>query len=364
MQYAKEEKILIWLDSFIGLEYRHKQEIYKKIISLSDVGNAVAACKEYIIANTSSAVYNTIENSYNSVYIDYLLSGLERRNITAVTVASKNYPERLLKTALPPPVLYAKGNVGLMNSKTFGMVGSRKSLPVSVNIAKRFAEELSDSGFTLVTGIAEGVDSAVINGALNSSGNVISVIAGGMDCIYPASNAELIEKVAEKGLVLAEYPPKRRPERFMFPVRNRIIAGLSDGVLIVSGGKKSGTLYTAEYAEEYGRDLFAVPYGIGVQSGEGCNDLIKRGAMLCDSSNDVTNFYGVKKKEKKIALTAEETNVINALRDGEKHIEEISKLLKREPYEVQTTLSVLEIKGVVAKNGVNVYGLIIVDSEE
>ena len=363
MNYTKAELKLIWLDSFIGLEYKIKKDVYEVISDAQDVKAAIESCKEYIVANSGERAYETISCSLSHTYTDFLTDGLARRGIKAITLASSDYPEKLLNTEIPPLVLYAKGNVELLKEKTFGMVGSRKSLPVSVNTAKSFSKELSDAGFTLVTGIAEGVDSAVIEGALDGSGKVISVVGGGLDRVYPASNASLIERVTEKGLALAEYPPEVKPERFMFPVRNRIIAGLSDGVLIVSGGKKSGTLYTAEYAEEYGRELFAVPYGVGVESGEGCNDLIKRGAMLCDTPSDILNYYGVEKKKKTITLTAEEKNVIEILKDGAKHIEEISRILKRETYEVLTVLSVLEIKGAVVKNGVNVYGLVLTESE-
>ncbi len=358
MSYTKEETTLIWLDSFSGLEYKHKREIYAALQTEKDVIAAVNACRGYITENAGERVFETLINSFNRTYTDYILSGLSRKGVRAITRVSDGYPERLNVVPSPPFVLYVKGDETLLGEKTIGMVGSRKSLPVSVNIAKEFSETFAKAGFTPVTGIAEGVDSAVIRGALDGGGKVISVIAGGFDHVYPAANASLIDKITEKGLAVAEYPPYVKPDRFMFPVRNRIIAGLSDGVLVVSGAKKSGTLYTAEYAEEFGRDLFAVPYGVGIESGEGCNDLIKRGAMLCDTPDDILNFYGVEKKKTKIPLSAEETNVINVLRDGAKHIDEISRALGRESYEILTTLSVLEIKGVVAKNGVNVYGLI------
>lgn len=358
MEYGKREKCIIWLDSFNGLEYRHKREILSVLLEEKDSKKAIEKCRAYIVDNLGEACYNTILNSLNSVYLQYVEENLARSKVKAITIESTAYPERLKNTPIPPLVLYVRGNESLLDSKIFGMVGSRKSLPLSINIAKEFAKTLVESNFTVITGIAEGVDSSVIEWALNCGGKAISVVAGGLNHIYPSSNTALAERVAEKGLLVAEYPPDIKPDRYMFPVRNRIIAGLADGVLIVSGRKKSGTLYTAEYAEEYGKDLFAIPYSVGIESGEGCNDLIKRGAMLCDSPSDILDYYGVKKQEKIIALSPDELKVIEILKNGEQHIEEISRMLNRATYEVQTTLSVLEIKGVIARNGVNIYGLI------
>ena len=214
-----------------------------------------------------------------------------------------------------------------------------------------------------MTGIAEGVDTAVLQSALKVKGKVISVIAGGFDNVYPKSNSELLDRIIENGLAISEYPPSTVPKPFHFPVRNRIIAGLSVGSLIVSGAIKSGTMYTAEYSVEYGKDLFAVPYSVGVSSGEGCNELIKRGAMLTDKPEDILTFSGIEEKKEKIVLSDEEKEIVNILRDGEQHIEKLSAKLNTRAFELTPILSILELKGMVVKSG-NVYGLIRIDSEE
>lgn len=358
MKYSKSELHVILLDSFCGLEYKHKKILAESFAAATDFKSAVEQNERYIKSALGNNVYATMKNAGTDGYADAVCENLERKGITAVTCFSEDYSQKLLSTPLYPIVLYAKGDVSLLNERTFAMVGSRKSLPVAIGVARGFSKTISGAGFVLATGIAEGVDSTVLESVLDGNGKAISVVAGGLGRIYPAANAGLVDRLAERGLVIAEFPPEIRSERYMFPVRNRIIAGLSDGVLVVSAGKKSGTLYTAEYAEEYGRDLFAVPYGVGVDSGEGCNDLIKRGASLCDTPDDILDFYGVKNKEEKISLSPDETQIVNVLRDGERHIEEISKLTGKEVFVTAGVLSVLEIKGVVAKNGVNVYGLI------
>lgn len=245
----------------------------------------------------------------------------------------------------------------MLGGKLFTIVGSRKSLPPSKNIAVNYTKELSGAGYALVTGIAEGVDEAVLETALSVGGKAISVIAGGFDNIYPSSHKSLAERIAENGLLISEYPPEVKAMPYFFPLRNRILAALSKGTLVVSASKKSGTIITAEYAEEYGKDLFCVPYSVGIESGVGCNDLIKRGAMLTDSPDDLLDFYGEEKKEK-VFLTSEEKEVTDVLRNGELHIEKMCEALGKQIFEVMPILAVLEIKGVIVKNGNNVYGLL------
>lgn len=364
MKYTASELCLIWLDSFLGLEYKHKQQLYSMINGKLEIKAILTEGKDYITSNVGENEYNTLLNSANQVYLDYILDGLDKRGIKAVTIESKDYPERLKQTAIPPLVLYTKGDVTLLNEECFAMVGSRKSLPLSISIAKDYAKSLSDAGFVLVTGIAQGVDSTVLETGIKNGKKVISVIAGGFDNLYPKSNQLLLDKVVENGLVISEYPPEVQSKPYFFPIRNRIIAGLSKGVLIVSGGMKSGTIYTAEYAEEYGRDLFSVPYSVGIPSGAGCNDLIKRGAMLTDSPTDVLKFYGKEEIKFAITLSESEKQIVALLKDEEQHVEKICSTLGKKIFEVTPLLSVLEIKGVVIKNGVNVYGLSRSDLEE
>ncbi|MBQ9756157.1 MAG: DNA-processing protein DprA [Clostridia bacterium] len=357
-KYNGSELCLIWLDSFEGLEYKHKKELYKLINGKDGIRELLVKGKDYIVSSIGENEYNTLLNSANQNYLTYITDGLERRNITVVTIESSDYPETLKQTPFAPLVLYAKGDVSLMNTDCFAMVGSRRSLPIAIKTAERFATAVSKSGFTLVTGIAQGVDETVLRSVTDNGGKVISVLGGGFDAIYPKSNTELVDKIAETGLVITEYPPEVVSRAHHFPIRNRIIAGLSKGVLVVSGAIKSGTQYTANYAMEYGKDLFAIPYGVGVESGSGCNDLIKRGAILADTPSDILNFYNLEQVEvQKPLLTEEQRRIINGLKDGEKHIQQLSGILNKPVFQLTPLLSELEIMGVVNRNGANVFGL-------
>ncbi len=363
--YNTKELCLIWLDSFIGLEYKHKLELYNLINGKTEIRAVLSEGKRYIESALGTDKYSLLLTSATSTYLNYVIEGLEDRGITAVTLESDDYPDTLKTTSLPPLVLYAKGDVKLLNKCCFGVVGSRKSLPLSIKVAESYVSQLVAVDFVPVTGIAEGVDKAVIDTALGKSGKVISVIAGGFDNMYPKSHQNLVDEVVKNGLVITEYPPEVAVKPYHFPIRNRIIAGLSKGVLIVSAGKKSGTLYTAEYAEEYGRDLFAVPYSVGISSGVGCNDLIKRGAVLTDTPEDILEYYGIEKKEEQTEpLTDLEREIINVLKDGGAHVEKIASALNKLTFEITPTLSIMEIKGFVVKTGVNVYGLARTDLEE
>lgn len=361
-KYTKEEMCLLWLDSFVGLEYKHKKSVYQTFVNKANIVEALHAVKEYLVSEIGEKEFNTLSSSANKTYLEYLIAELDRKGVVAITCISTNYPKALENLELAPLVLYAKGDLSLLNSDCFAIVGSRRSLPLSIGLAENFAKALGQN-FTLVTGIAEGVDSAVLKSALSNGKKVISVIAGGIDNVYPATNKSLIEKVFKQGLVISEYPPKTIPKPYFFPIRNRIIAGLSKGVLVVSGAKKSGTLYTAEYAGEYGKDLFAVPYSVGVASGEGCNELIKKGALLVDSPQDVLDFYGIKDDQGQVELTEQEKEIVKALSQGQMHIEKLSSVLSKRTFIITPILSGLEIKGVVVKSG-NIYGLTRSFSEE
>ena len=358
MKYDEKELLIIWLDSFRDIEYKHKRALYDLLEGKTDLKRNIEINAREISGAIGEAGYNALVSSANADYLKDTVSRLAKAGERAITFKSDDYPERLKEIPDPPLALYARGNIELLKSNIFGVVGSRKSIPLSIGIAKEFSGELTKNGFTLVTGTAEGADSEVIKASLKS-GNVIAVSASGLDNIYPSSNAELIEKVAKTGLAISEHREYIKPMPYMFPIRNRIIAGLSTGVLIVSGKLKSGTTYTAEYCMEYGRDLFAVPYSIGIESGAGTNDLIKRGAILADTPKDILSFYGIEKEcEEETPFSDTEREIVAALKDGEMHIEKIAEKTGMPIYELSSAITALEIKGVAYKIGTNTYGLI------
>jgi len=358
MKYNERELLIIWLDSFNDIEYKHKRALYDLLSGKSDLKRNIESNAREISGAIGETGYNALVSSANSDYLKDTVARLANAGERAVTMASDDYPDSLKEIPEPPLALYCRGNLELLRENLFGVVGSRKSIPLSLSLAREFSGELVKNGFTLVTGTAEGVDSEVIKAAL-SVGKIISVAAGGLDNIYPAENTALIEKAAENGLVISEQREDVKPMPYMFPVRNRIIAGLATGVLVVSGRLKSGTMHTAGYCVDYGKDLFAVPYSVGIESGAGTNELIKRGANLADSPNDILSYYGLEeKREEEILFSDTERAIVSALKEDALHIEKIAERTGIQIYELSSAITALEIKGVIAKNGINTYGLI------
>lgn len=222
-----------------------------------------------------------------------ILGDCERLGIRILTYQDASYPERLRNIYDPPLVLYTKGrNIPFDERVVIGMVGTRECSPYGVKAGGRIAMELARSGAVVVSGIAEGIDTACIRGALMGGGTVVSVLGGGIDVYYPKCNRHLYDDVAAVGMLISEYPPGTPPLGAHFPIRNRIISGLSLGVVVVESKKTGGSMLTVEHVTDQSRDLFALPGPVGVETCEGTNQLIREGsARLITCGWDVLEEY-------------------------------------------------------------------------
>ena len=204
-----------------------------------------------------------------------------------VTLADAAYPHALLEIPDPPTLLYVKGRVELLNQRALAIVGARNATAQGAQTADQFARELSRGGLTIVSGLALGCDAAAHHGALDGPGSTIAVIGTGADRIYPPRNQDLARRVATHGAVVSEFPLGTPALRENFPRRNRIISGLSRGVLVVEAAARSGTLITARLAGDQGREVFAIPGSIHSPLSKGCHQLIRQGAKLVDDAHDI-----------------------------------------------------------------------------
>jgi DNA processing protein len=204
-----------------------------------------------------------------------------------VTMSDPRYPERLKEIFDPPIVLFARGRVELLNSLNLGIVGTRRPTPYGLAVTERLSSDLARAGLTVVSGMARGVDTAAHRGALGAAGNTIAVLGCGVDLVYPSENRRLAADIAAKGLIISEFPMGAPAYPQNFPIRNRIISGLSLGVLITEGAQYSGSSITARLALDQGREVFAVPGSIISKMSWGPNLLIKQGAKLVQDWNDV-----------------------------------------------------------------------------
>lgn len=266
---------------------------YRTLLSQFGTPEAIYATpRSALRVVVSEAIAQKISAGPDSEAIAPALAWLERPGNALVTLADNAYPRALLEIADPPPLLYCKGRLELLNAPAFAVVGSRNATPQGEKTAEAFSQALSDSGYCIVSGMALGIDGAAHRGALLGSGSTIAAVGTGLDIIYPARHRQLAHEIAERGLIISEFPLGTPSIAQNFPRRNRIISGLSRGCLVVEANLQSGSLITARLAAEQGREVFAIPGSIHSPVAKGCHQLIKQGAKLVDSIHDILEELG------------------------------------------------------------------------
>jgi DNA processing protein len=208
-----------------------------------------------------------------------------------LTQADENYPELLRQIYDPPIVLYVKGELTARDKNSVAMVGSRMTTHYGIEVARKLAYQLAYVGVTVVSGGARGIDTAAHQGALSGKGRTIAVLGTGINLIFPPENAELFERIAANGAIITQFPFNRPADKQSFPIRNRIVAGMTLGTVVVEANLSSGALITANFATDYGRQIFAVPGRIDSPRSKGCHELIKKGAKLCESAEDILSEF-------------------------------------------------------------------------
>jgi DNA processing protein len=224
--------------------------------------------------------------------VDPALAWLEDNNNHIVTLADSDYPQALLNIPDPPLLLYVKGRLDLLNRPALAVVGSRSATPQGINNAEAFAKSLSDAGLCIISGMAHGIDAAAHRGALRGQGGSIAIVGTGLDIVYPAANRDLAHMLAQQGTLVSEFPLATPPLAANFPRRNRLISGMSLGCLVVEASLQSGSLITARLALEQGRDVFAIPGSIHAPQSKGCHALLKQGAKLVETAQDILEELG------------------------------------------------------------------------
>ena len=238
------------------------------------------------------AVAKAIREDFDVSLFDTAVAWLNDPANRVITLADAEYPQALLNISDPPLVLYIKGRLDLLNVRSLAVVGSRNSTAQGVRNAEAFAKATSESGLCIVSGMAHGIDTAAHKGGLQGVGSTIAVVGTGLDKVYPAANRELAHQLAQHGTIISEFPLGTPPLASNFPRRNRIISGLSEGCLVVEASLQSGSLITARMALEQGREVFAIPGSIHSPQSKGCHSLIKQGAKLVESAQDILEELG------------------------------------------------------------------------
>jgi DNA processing protein len=260
-------------------------------------------------------------------------------------------------------MLYCKGNIDLLKSSCLGVVGTRRATKYGKDTCNKFIKDIALEGITIVSGLAEGIDTCAHKACLEVGGKTIAVLGGGLLNIYPQSNIKLAEEIIENdGLIISEYKPNEQSLTYHFPIRNRIIAGLSEAVFIVEATEKSGSMHTKNYALEYNREVFALAGRVNDIYSVGCNKCISNGqARMVLSSDNIIEFFGKssskKIEEQAIQLTYEEQIIYDKLLGHEKHFDELIKETGLDAKTLQTYLMRLTLNGVVEKQPSNYYAI-------
>jgi DNA processing protein len=273
-----------------------------------------------------------------------------------ICLTQEGYPPKLRNITDPPPYLYFRGSLEIFDKPTLAVVGSRRPTDYGLRMTSRLVSELATAGVVIISGLAYGIDGAAHQSALESGGQTAAVFGCGLDYVYPSGHRGLAKRIAESGCLLSEFPKGTRPEKFNFPVRNRIVSGLSDGVLVVEAGEKSGALVTASLALEQGRDVLAVPGSVDNKFSFGPNDLIKQGAAAVTTADDIFANFGwhkstvIKEPEYDVArLSKDELLVFNLLSAQALHIDELVRKAELGPGRTAQALLNLELKGFIIR---------------
>jgi DNA processing protein len=283
---------------------------------------------------------------------------LEKNQVRMVTFKDQEYPRNLLSIYDPPPFLFVKGRIEKEDENAVAIVGCRSASVYGRRITERIGRELVRRGITVVSGLARGIDSIGHHSALKEKGRTLAVLGSGLDVLYPPENRGLAERISNSGAVISEFPFGTKPEPPNFPKRNRLISGLSLGVVIVEAGPKSGALLTAHCALEQNREVFAIPGNLGAKNSQGTNRLIKEGAKLVTSVEDILEELRFDTGKEKTTAREEEEKALLDLSEMEKSI---IQLISDEPYHIDkiaagaslqvpqalSTLLSLELKGLV-----------------
>jgi DNA processing protein len=328
-------------------------ELFPKLSAIRDV---ISLISDHPNELCSQDHFDSIALKKITAQIDWMAS----EHVTLISYKDNYYPDLLAEIDTPPPYLYCLGDVNLMGKPCLAIIGSRKATITGIKATRSFTKDIAESGLIICSGLAKGVDFTAHAMCIDSNFPTIAVLGTGIDQCYPKAHQSLMRNIGAKGLLISEFPLGTLPKKHHFPQRNRIISGLSLGVLVIEAGEKSGSLITVNYALEQGRDVFAVPGAINNSEALGCNMLIKQGATMTTSSQDVIDALNynwtylalnkaVKVSERQL-LSVIQQRILNCLEDQGSPIEDIFHVVGIQEKEIYKELSVLETKGYVVSS--------------
>jgi len=354
----------LWLASLEKINAKDFYDILARFEDVESVWDSVSLSTKafnFLDENKKACLYQ----HHSENYIDDLINRCEKANITPVTRLDDDYPSLLAEIPAPPPVLYVKGQLSNYSKKAVALVGTRRCSRKGQEFIQGLAEDLGRSNVVVVSGLARGIDTAAHTGVVKSGGITFAVLGCGADVIYPKENQKLYDAIQEKGAIISEFLPGTPPIAWNFPLRNRIISGLSRATVIVESQFKGGANITMKYATDQGRDVMAVPGNPYDKQSELPNFIIKNGGVMVQTADDILAEYGWGKTRTKrkrdvklnIQLDFFEQQLYNLLLQGDLSIEEIENKGDFEPQALYASLTMMEMKGVIMRLPGNVFGI-------
>lgn len=327
--YSNDERALIWLNNFNNIAVKKKLLLLDMFMSPSEMFENFKEEKDNIIPLLGENMYSQMAMLREDSYVDKIINDLNLKKVKVLTLASDSYPNKLRDQLVDMPIcLYCLGNIELLDTTSIAIVGTRRVTRYGKDVTEKFSRELTLNGFTIVSGMARGVDTIAHKECLNNESKTIAVLGSGIDVVYPKENKDLYADIAEKGLIISEFPLGTEPLAFNFPQRNRIISALADAVLVTEAGLKSGSIITANMALDLGKDIFAIPGSIFSEQSLGTNQLIKdsNNVMMTTCTNDILTHFNICEREfvvDSIQLDFVQQSIVNELEKGKMHFEEI-----------------------------------------
>lgn len=355
--------VLIWLNS-IGISNKSISSLYNRFENISDLWNVTQGDLAALGVLRATSIDKIIKHRKVNI-LESVIDSLNKKEITVYTVEDDNYPKRLLNIVDRPMVLYSKGSFS-DDELTIGIVGSRKATAYGKWVCEKFSKELAKLGITIVSGLAQGIDSVAHQVALKEGANTIGVLGNGIDVVYPKKNINLYREMESSGCIFTEFPLGTEPFSYNFPQRNRIISGLSLGIIVIEAKEKSGTLITAHHGLEQGKDIFAVPGNINSIYSGGTNKLIKDGASpllkIDDILEEIYELRNLINKSKHESInysdfSDDEVKIIEILKEEPIHSD---MLAIKTGYNISTIMGILtglELKGVIKELSRNIFSL-------
>ncbi len=289
------------------------------------------------------------------------LNRLDQLGVRVITLADADYPHLLAQISSPPPVLYVRGSLRQEDAMAVAIVGTRRATATGREVAARLARGLAEAGITVVSGLARGIDGVAHQAALDAGGRTLAVLGSGVNVIYPPEHRQLAARICEAGALISDYPPDTKPDAVNFPPRNRIISGLSLGIVIVEAPPKSGALITCDFAADQGREVFVVPGSVLSHATHGSNRLLRDGARAVTCAEDILEDLQLLKRQEQTAvqqalpMTDGERRLLALVTSEPKHIDDLAAAANVEIAEASALLTMMELKGIVRNAGAQHY---------